>query len=340
MFDRILVPLDGSELATCVLPYAVGVARALGSNITLLHVLERDDAPTGVVNPVDWQLQRMEAQSYLESLRARLGRATPHSPDLQMLEGTAAVSIIEYARNHKCGLLAMSSHGQSGLNGWNMSSVVQKVIDRARNSILLVRAYQQDSAFAEEHGEAFRFRRILVPLDGSQRAESILPIVTALAHFWDAELVFVHVVVRTELIQRLPLTAEDVLLLDQVTQRNLAQASHYFAALQTRLPLASRLQIEVGTSVADTLHNLVEQAEVDLVVLCAHGHSGQQQRPYGSIATSFLTYGTTPLLVMQDLPPHEILLSKAEQMAEEVSPRQHTHQGQMHDQWVRHNVAS
>ena len=149
---------------------------------------------------------------------------------------------------------------------------------------------------------------------------------------------FVHVVARPELFQRLPFNTEDAALSDQVTQRNLAQASQYFAALQTRLPLASQFQIEVGTSVAATLHNLADQADMDLVVLCAHGHSGQQQRPYGSVTTSFLTYGTTTLLVIQDLLPHEILPSKAEQLSEGVYHRPHARQGQMYGRWADVNV--
>ncbi len=333
MLDKILVPLDGSELATCVLPHVMAVTRALDSNITMLHVLESHDAPAGAVNPVDWQLQRIEAQAYLEAHGTQLGQYMSQPPSLQVIEGVVARSIIEYAQRNDFDLVAISSHGHSGLNGWNVSSVVQKVIDRARKSILLVRAYEPSPVYAEKNGEAFRYRRILVPLDGSQRAESVLPTITALAHYCEAEILFVHVVVRPELIQRMPLAAEDTALVEQVMERNRAQAIQYFAALRTRLPLASRVKIEMGKSVAATLHRVVEESEADLVVLCAHGHSGQRQRPYGSIATSFLTYGTTPLLVMQDLLPHEILLSKAERMSEEVHHWPHAQQGQTSGQW-------
>ena len=90
----------------------------------------------------------------------------------------------------------------------------------------------------------------------------------------------------------------------------------------------------MGTGVAATLHGLVEESAADLVLLCAHGHSGQRQRPYGSVATSFLTYGTTPLLILQDLPPDEILLSKAERTFEEVPHQPHARQGQMNGQWM------
>ena len=123
-------------------------------------------------------------------------------------------------------------------------------------------------------------------------------------------------------------------------ERNRAQATQYFAALQTHLPSTARLKVEVGTGIATTLHRLVEESAADLVVLCAHGHSGQRQRPYGSVATSFLTYGTTPLLILQDLPPHEIPLSQAERMSEEVPQRPHGREGQMNGQWMDAHAAS
>ncbi|MBK8048191.1 MAG: universal stress protein [Anaerolineales bacterium] len=206
------------------------------------------------------------------------------------------------------------------MNGWNVSGVVQKVIDRARKSILLARAFQPFAAPPEEISNVFRFRRILVPLDGSQRAESVLPTVTALAQYYDAEVVLVHIVAKPESIQRMPLAARDAAFLDQVVERNRAQAIQYFAELQPRLPMVSHLQIEVGASVAAKLHEVVEQANADLVVLSAHGHSCQRQWSYGSVTISFIAYGTTPLLILQDLPSHEIALSKAEQMSEVTQP--------------------
>lgn len=201
--------------------------------------------------------------------------------------------------------------------------MVQKVIDRVRKSILLVRAYEPPMAYTEDNWSAFRYRRIVVPLDGSQRAEFVLPMVTALANYYETELLLVHVVARPEMIWRMPLAPEDSLVLEEMMERNRAQISQSFTALQARLPLVSQLDIQLSTNVAATLHSLVAQAEADLVVLTAHGHSGQTQWPYGSIAASFLTYGTTPLLLMQDLLPHEIPLSKAERMADMAKLQPH-----------------
>jgi len=340
MIGKLLVPLDGSALATAVLPYVAAITQALGATMTLLQVLECDDGPAGVVNPMDWQLRTLEAESYLQACSERLAPCIAQPPAQQLIEGPAAKNIVKYAQKNAFDLVALSSHGQSALTGWNASSVVQKVIERARLSLLLVRAYQPVPVATAENACAFRYRRILVPLDGSQRAEAVLPIVTALANDNAAELIFVHVVARPALIQQMPLAAEDVALMEQMTERNRVQAAAYFAALQARLPLASRHQIAVGTSVAATLHQVVEEADVDLVVLCAHGHSGQQQHPYGSVTTSFLTYGTTPLLIIQDLPPHEIPLSKAERMVDMAYDRSYAWQGLLNGQQMGANIAN
>ena len=80
-------------------------------------------------------------------------------------------------------LIILSSHGQSGLSEWNVSSVVQKIVLRARTSIMIVRAYQR----IPPETAGLRYRRILVPLDGSQRAECVLPVAVTLARSHEAK---------------------------------------------------------------------------------------------------------------------------------------------------------
>lgn len=74
MFDHVLVPLDGSPLAECVLPHTVAVAQAFGSQVTLLQVLERTHAAsqTRPVDPLDWYISKAEAGACLDGVTARL----------------------------------------------------------------------------------------------------------------------------------------------------------------------------------------------------------------------------------------------------------------------------
>ena len=98
MFNNILVPLDRSALAECVLPHAVGMALAFQSQVTLLSVLERGtrlDCTDGV-DPFEWRIRKAEAESYLRSL-ADHWQKSGLSLSRQMLEGDAAEQIVDFA---------------------------------------------------------------------------------------------------------------------------------------------------------------------------------------------------------------------------------------------------
>jgi nucleotide-binding universal stress UspA family protein len=301
MAKRILVPLDGSPLAATALAHAISIVPPEEAQITLLRVVERNGALAGV-DPLDWHLQRSEAQTYLDQTRDKLAEFLPAPPETILLEGRAADRIVEHARGEGYDLLVFTSHGRGGLTGWNMSSVASKIAVRAVMSILLVRSSTAATAPAPGMVEPLRYRRILVPLDGSQRAEHVLPMASALAEQHDAELVLLHVVVRPELIQRMPLTDEEIALVEQVVQRNRCQAQEYFAQLGSRLAVQPETHILTGGDVAGTLHRFAAEQAVDLVLLSAHGYTGHRQWAYGSLVTSFLTHGTTSLLILQDMP--------------------------------------
>jgi nucleotide-binding universal stress UspA family protein len=102
--------------------------------------------------------------------------------------------------------------------------------------------------------------------------------------------------------RRTPPTREDVELADQVVERNRAEAVEYLEQCKSRLPGDVQARVLDSEHVVSTLHELVEQERIDLVFLSAHGYSGQTRWPYGGIVVSFIAYGTTPLLIVQDVP--------------------------------------
>lgn len=290
MLDRILVPLEGSALAECVLPHTQAMAEAMGAQLLFLHVVaeaKHDKQPQ--VDPLNWYLQKAEAQSYMGQVSRTWQQANQPITNI-LLEGPTAERVVAYAHEHNVDLVVLSNHSDSG--------VAQKVIWQIRKSVLLVRAEWSTAAPAT----AMQYHRILVPLDGSLRAESVLPIATRLAQTHQAELLLVHVVARPELVQRHAPTAADSALCEQIVQSNRATATSYLAHLQQRLPPTTRTRLIVSDNVIATLHELVEQEQADLLLLSAHGHSGGCARPYGNTTTNFITYGRVPLLIIQDLP--------------------------------------
>jgi nucleotide-binding universal stress UspA family protein len=312
MIDHILVPLDGSDLAECVLPHVSTIAQVFNARLTLLHVVTfpREGRAEQAIDPLDWQLRKREAQAYLDRTSNRLQDSALKVGNV-ILDGEAPQCIIDFAHATDVDLIALSTHGQSGLRGWNTGSAVQKIILRSFKTTLLVRAYQSYIVdFAKIH-----YKRLFVGLDCSTRAEYVLPIAIRLAQFHNAQLILGTVVPKPALIYRLPLSDDDVDLAARIAARNYHSARHYFEQLQTQfstLGIDLQARIVVSDNMTASLHDMVEQEHPDLVLLVAHGHSGERRWPYGSIATSFITYGTTALMIAQDLSGDEIIQSKAE----------------------------
>ncbi len=314
MFKHILVPLDGSSLAECVLPHVVAMARAFDASVTLLQVLEREKAPAqqGFVDPLGWYMGNAEAQAYLDGLAARFREAGTKAETV-VIEGRAAEQIIEHVRQHAVDLLILSSHGRSGLSGWNVSGVVQKTIMRAYVPVMMIRAYQPVTSELD----GVSYPRILIPLDGSRRAECVLPLATTLARGHGSQLLLAHVV-RKVSIPSLGLPGqEDEALVSHIMERSRAEATNYLDRLKPRLDADVKTYLLESGSAAAALHELIEQENAALVILSAHGYSATTKWPYGSLVINFVGYGTTPLLIVQDLLPDEVQRSRAEIIARE-----------------------
>lgn len=313
MFRHVLVPLDGSSLAECVLPHVIAFASAFDSDVTLLHVLDRQDAQgSSIINPVDWHIAEVQSMSYLEEIAGQLG-AWGVETNRIILDGAAAERVIEYADQQDVDLIVLSSHGRSGLSGWNVSSIVQKIILRAYRSVLIVRAY----VTAERESQSPRYQRMMVPLDGSQRAECVVPIAAALSQGSDVRLVFAHVVREPEMPRRTSPTEEDIALANRLVERNREEMADYLHDLGAKLSLDADFHVLVSSDVAVALHELADSQQSDLVILSAHGYSGTPRWSYGSVATSFIGYGSTPLLIVQDLSRQNVEPSRAELAAKE-----------------------
>jgi nucleotide-binding universal stress UspA family protein len=305
MFDPILVPLDGSQLAECVLPHAIAIARPFDAEITLLRILEKNQvgASAQFFDLLNWQINKTKASLYLESIQARL-QASGLQTRTMVLEGLVADGITEYAQNQRMKLIVLSSHGRHGLTQWGISSITQKLILSAPTSILIVRAERQYIQVGKS-SEIPLYQRIMVPLDGSQRAENVLPIITQLSHFHKAQIHLVQVVQTPEMARQLPPARKDIDLSARLVARNREEAGHYLEQLKSRsYPDGITVHTHLITSdnAAVALHQVEEQENIDMVTLSAHGYSGNHQWPYGSMVNNFITYGKAPLLIVQDLP--------------------------------------
>lgn len=308
MFDRILVPLDGSQLADSVLPHVAAIASPFNAEVTLLRMVEKNQMVVSaqLFDLLNWQINKTKSALYLEKIKVLFQESGIRTQAL-VSEGLVAEGIAEYAQQQGMKLIVLSSHGRNGLTQWGISSITQKIVLIAQTSLLIVRAHQYGPC-ADKLSTAPLYKRILVPLDGSQRAENALPIITQLAQFHKSQVHLVHVVETPEMARQMPLAPEDVELATRVVDRNRKEAEQYLENLKSRSYLKDidvRTHLITSENATVALHQLEEQEQIDIVTFNAHGYSGNHQWPYGSMVNNFISYGKTSLLIVQDLPSRQ-----------------------------------
>ncbi len=173
MYERILVPLDGSRFSEEIIPYAVGLAAIHGTELVLLRV-------------VDEVSEQDEAAGYVNRLAAAHG-----AQGLCLLKtGDAAHALLEEANRKPGTLLAMTTRGRSGLAEVALGSVAQRVMRGAKAPVLMYRP----AGVHKLERLPIRPRSVVLPLDGSALSESMASDAGEFARWIDAELEVVSVI--------------------------------------------------------------------------------------------------------------------------------------------------
>lgn len=317
---RVLVCLDRSPFSEVCLPYALCISKTFGSAITLLHVLESQHERSGPrsgphsTDAVGWEISRREANEYLERVERRATELSGQRVDVRLEQGQPAERITALARELGANLTVLGSHGEGGVAAWNLGSTVQQVLAVARGSVLVARSISPAPT-------AVSPRRILVPLDGSLRTESVLPTAARIAKAHGAELVLVHVVEEPQPTAVL-VAPEDLSLARELATRLESHAREYLDHIRDQLAKEGSSVRSVVIRRVDRHQALLEIAqreEVGLVVLSAHGATCNAARPFGSVTTHLLAHSVVPLLVLQDLPEPE-LRAAGDVVDQEVAP--------------------
>jgi len=142
MYRSILVPLDGSKLAENILTEVESLALLLNAKLDLVSVRKAHVLPG--VDPTDAQVRVVaEAGKYLEKQKAKLSERISeialHTP-----YGNPAEKILEVSKRHDIDLIAMSTHGRSGIGRWLLGSVAEKVVRHSDIPVLLLRSQAMD----------------------------------------------------------------------------------------------------------------------------------------------------------------------------------------------------
>jgi nucleotide-binding universal stress UspA family protein len=328
MFNRILVPLDGSALAEQAIAHAELFSRIFGATIVLLQVLE--PAPyhenPNAVDPLSWQIRKAEADMYLRGIVVRVRKKIGEEPANESVEGKSRVeyairegkiaeNIVDFAQAENIDLVVINTHGANGLSRWNISSITGKVINQIYMPVLIVRAY---SPSADEN--LIHYRRILLPIDSSRRAECSLSAAIELARGSDtdekSQLILAAVIQPPELPIPEPFPVEISQLNEQLLQVSRQSVNRYLGEMKDRLPVECETSVVENVSVTSAIQKLADQDDIDLVVICAHGYSGQGSWPYGTVARNYIEHGNKPVLIIQDMPRAQVKPTAAELAAE------------------------
>ena len=209
--------------------------------------------------------------------------------------GDAVEEILRRSKAAPADLIVMATHGYTGTKHWTHGSVAERVLQTASVPMLLVRA--QEKA-AKDSRQPMLCQRILVPLDGSQMAEQVLPTATTVAQALDAELILFQVPIVHVYGW---MTGEWFLPVQGVLAMAEQDAEAYLSDVAGRLKgQAVRVTTATGIgSVAECIIQYAEANHIDLIAMCTHGRTGLARWTLGSVADRVLRASSTPILLVR-----------------------------------------
>ncbi|HEX6768872.1 MAG TPA: universal stress protein [Candidatus Binatia bacterium] len=286
MYSKILVPLDGSKTAEAVLPYSKFLAETLHLPVQIVHAIDPQTVAPAVQTKREMEYLQGAAASCLGSLSA----------DCVVKSGAPGEIIVDTASADAGALIAMATHGQSGGQRWLLGQVAQKVLQAAKNPLVLIRP--NDANLAASEG---RFRTIVAPLDGSHLAEQVLPHVVFLA-------TQLHSAVT--LIRTYALPTAGYFMAAGISHPNMAalgekikqEAGGYLEAKAAELKAQGLSKISSHIVEGHGPEEIIELARRNadsLIALASHGRSGFGRWVLGSVAERVVAYSGAPVLVIR-----------------------------------------
>ncbi|OGO15578.1 MAG: hypothetical protein A2Z02_05740 [Chloroflexi bacterium RBG_16_48_7] len=287
MYNKILVPLDGSELAESVLPYVEAMA-ATESNVsvTFLYVVTVDIPMAGqkYKDKIEAEATRA-AENYLAALSKKL----KYNDEVKTVVcvGKAAETIADYAKKHKMNLIIMTTHGRSGIGRFSHGSVADKVLHGSDIPIWMVRAsVPKPRAFRK--GQKIK---MLVPLDGSKLAEGALKYVAVLCKQIGESNTDITLFRTIELFSppfiyppEMPINIEEYIEYEKKRTNDIC--IQYLQKMQKQLEkegIKSKYAVQDGIP-ADVIIDYSNKNDIDMIIMSTHGRTGLSRWAFGSIA--------------------------------------------------------
>ena len=293
MFERILVPLDGSELSEIALPYAEEFASKLGSEVILYHV-------PGHEHSYQERMHRMYLDRLAETVQHNLRKRQPKGAEVKVTTkveaGEPTENICNLVDKNKVDLIIMTTVSTSGLKvGKMLGSVTDHVCQTVPTPVMLIRP----QSIKQTDKKARLVNRILIPLDGSELSKLALPIGEELA----TKLKVSTTIFQMATMIRLYDDGSGAAFIDttKFDAEEKKRVSSEMATLEKELKENGLDVTNVVTSGFDAAYEIIEvckKISADLVVMSTHGRSGLGRWVYGNVAEKVLRHGETPLLLV------------------------------------------
>ena len=297
MYTKMLIPLDGSEVSQQVLPYARSLARKLELPVELLEVVDVVGLSAAVAACDKGNVESLIAETtrgsaaFLERISKTFSEVSVHCA---VEKGRAGEVIIEKGAADSGTLIAMATHGRSGIDRWLLGSVVEKVVRETTNPLLLVRA----SRGGAYEGEA-TLKSLIVPLDGSPLAEKALPHATLLANAMGLEMILFGAYSLTPAITASDEYIPDLNKLEAVFKGEAVGYLENKAAELKKVGPARVSSLVSEGEAAEKIIDLAKQNPNSLVVICSHGRSGVKRWVLGSVTEKVMRHSSGPVLIIR-----------------------------------------
>jgi nucleotide-binding universal stress UspA family protein len=287
MFEKILVPVDGSSVSAQALPVAAVLTDALQSKLTLLRVL---DSPKDAFVPDRAGADMSNTSRYFDS-ELRLLASQNVAAECTIQHGKPAAAIMDYAKREHMGLIVMATHGRSGLTRMVFGSVTDAVVEHCKIPLLVVRATEPSLPTGT------RIRRILVPLDGSELAESAIGHAAAIARPLGADVVLFSI--WDTFGYELTIYPRDEI--EAEMHEKHAAAKQYLIAQTEKLTaqgISARWQLKSGL-VVDEIIGTANKQDVDLIIMSTHARHGFDRWVEGTVAGEVLLGSPVPVMLIR-----------------------------------------
>jgi len=294
MFTRILVPLDESDNAERALPYARAWARTLEIPVTLITVVETAaEVLPKKLRDLDTRIQESmkSSEEYLEKISRTFAGA---SVQYTVEKGKAEDAIIINAAADNRTLITMASRGRSGVGRWLLGSVAEKVVHGANNAVLVVRANQEMTSEGEAAPES-----IIVPLDGSNQAESVLLYIVELARAFHAKVTLLRAYSLKQIIFSFEQYHPD---LDGLKDALRWEAKTYLDEKVGQLKSRGLVDVFCSVTEGDAPETIIEMgkgAPGTMIVMSPHGGSMIKHWVLGSVTEKVLRHANNAVLILR-----------------------------------------